>query len=186
MKVFPFLILFVFGTTYAQKIDHSNLLGDWSRCLKDSADNSKTLVFMNPSVLDADSCACKRINGDWERLNELTYDFKPANQLGIIGRATGGWLSENYVQPEPTWVWQVTRNTITKKEGDTITTIITIDSVKTPQIILIQCLGPASIYSTSSYELIEKNNKLIIMDDRKLKYRIIELSERWMRLKLLN
>jgi hypothetical protein len=47
-------------------------------------------------------------------------------------------------------------------------------------------LGPASTYSISTYQLNEKKNKLIIIDERKLKYRVLELTERWMRLEPLN
>jgi hypothetical protein len=179
------LVLFSCLTASSQSIDYSNLQNHWNRCLKDSADTSNDIVFMNSSVLDADSCACKTRKGYHITLDELTYDFKPENELGI-GVATGGWISADYVPDTVIVKTETRRDTIIKKIGDQITIEVQVDSISDIMPVLYNMLGPASTYSISTYQLNEKKNKLIIIDDRKPKYRVLELTERWMRLEPIN
>ncbi len=141
---------------------------------------------MNHSVLDADSCASKRRRGFHISLDELTYSFKQKNEIGI-GVATGGWISEDFVPDTVMVKTETRRDTIWAKESvDLSSMTIEVDSMSYKMPVLYNMLGPASTYSISSYELNEKKNKLIIMDDGKLKYRILLLSDRWMRLEPLN
>ena len=170
MRLFFFVLAYVFSFSLYAQINYDLLKGEWVKCSKATDPYGKDTLYMIPGHLPDSGCVNDYVGDVYISNTNTTYTFLNKDSVAVYNQS-GGSLRKEFRKP----IIDSTNYTLHYEiaNGDTIA------EYKIPNLIVYSSPGSACVFSFARYSLNRERNILTIgtKEDNQSIYQVIKLTE---------